>query len=142
MTLADLIRGGRKTESVGVATAILAIPATQEEGEGQTVARIATVAVSNPGDAKTVTIQKSWPGGLRSKAAIEPAMREWESEDIEPDRLWGRVAIQEPGGGTVEVDTPSGWTLTDWQAYAAPRPWVRRECDRRASQGSGTGQPG
>jgi hypothetical protein len=45
-------------------------------------------------------------------------MREWESVDIEPDRLWGRVAITEPGVRTVEVDTPSGWTLTDWQAYA------------------------
>ena len=37
---------------------------------------------------------------------------------MEPDRLWGRVAIREPGGGTVEVDTPSGWTMTDWSAYA------------------------
>ena len=35
-----------------------------------------------------------------------------------PDALWWRVAILEPGGRTVEVDTPSGWTLVDWQAYA------------------------
>ena len=33
--------------------------------------------------------------------------------------LWWRVVITEPGGGSVEVDTPSGWTLADWQAYAA-----------------------
>ena len=32
--------------------------------------------------------------------------------------LWWRVSITEPGGRTVEVDTPSGYTLTDWQAYA------------------------
>jgi hypothetical protein len=31
---------------------------------------------------------------------------------------YGRVAVREPGGQTVEVDTPSGWTLMDWQAYA------------------------
>ena len=35
-----------------------------------------------------------------------------------PAPLWGRVAILEPGGRTVEVDTPSGWTLVEWQAYA------------------------
>jgi len=37
-----------------------------------------------------------------------------------PDQaaLWWRVAILLPGGRTVEVDTPSGWTLADWQAYA------------------------
>jgi hypothetical protein len=28
------------------------------------------------------------------------------------------VAILEPGGRTIEVDTPSGYTLADWQAYA------------------------
>ncbi|MGH8584657.1 MAG: hypothetical protein ACREWE_00180 [Gammaproteobacteria bacterium] len=33
-------------------------------------------------------------------------------------RLWWRVSILEPGGRTVEVDTPSGWTLAEWQAYA------------------------
>ena len=32
--------------------------------------------------------------------------------------LWWRVAIREPDGQTIEVDTPSGWTLPDWQAYA------------------------
>jgi hypothetical protein len=30
----------------------------------------------------------------------------------------GRVAITEPGGRTIEVDTSSGWNLADWQAYA------------------------
>ena len=32
--------------------------------------------------------------------------------------LWWRVAVLEPCARTVEVDTPSGWTLADWQAYA------------------------
>jgi hypothetical protein len=35
-----------------------------------------------------------------------------------PDPLWWRVSILKPGGRTIEVDTPSGWTLADWQAYA------------------------
>jgi hypothetical protein len=35
---------------------------------------------------------------------------------LDPCALWGRVAITEPGGRMVEVDTPSGWTLADWQA--------------------------
>lgn len=42
----------------------------------------------------------------------------WEREDAEPNPLWWRVAIQEPGGRTIEVDTPSGYTLADSQAYA------------------------
>ena len=32
--------------------------------------------------------------------------------------LWWRVAITEPGARTVEIATPSGWTLADWRAYA------------------------
>jgi hypothetical protein len=39
-------------------------------------------------------------------------------EHIEDDPSWWRVAILEPGARTVEVDTPSGYTLADWQAYA------------------------
>ena len=34
------------------------------------------------------------------------------------DPLCWRVSLTEPGGRTVEVDTPSGYTLRDWQAYA------------------------
>ncbi|MGH8584785.1 MAG: hypothetical protein ACREWE_00870 [Gammaproteobacteria bacterium] len=34
-------------------------------------------------------------------------------------RLWWRVAITEPGGRVVEVDTPSGQTLAEAEAYAA-----------------------
>lgn len=61
-----------------------------------------------------------------------------EIETSDPARLWWRVAITEPGGRTVEVDIPSGYTLADWQAYAEPgfsslghrpilmRPWRAR----------------
>ncbi|MGH8570440.1 MAG: hypothetical protein ACREXU_21155 [Gammaproteobacteria bacterium] len=37
-----------------------------------------------------------------------------------PDQavLWWRIAITEPGGRTFEVDSPSGFTLPEWQAYA------------------------
>ena len=45
MTLSNLIR---KRDTVGIATAIPAISATQPKGEAATVARIATVAVANP----------------------------------------------------------------------------------------------
>ena len=32
--------------------------------------------------------------------------------------LWWRIAITEPSGQTIEVDTPSGWTLGEWATYA------------------------
>jgi hypothetical protein len=45
------------------------------------------------------------------------------TESLEPGAvlaalLW-RVSITEPGGRVVEVDSPSGWTLREWAAYAA-----------------------
>jgi hypothetical protein len=33
-----------------------------------------------------------------------------EGQDAEADRLWWRVPSRNPVAGTVEVDTPSGWT--------------------------------
>jgi hypothetical protein len=42
-------------------------------------------------------------------------VKEWGREAAP---FWWRVAIQEPGGRTIEVDAPSGCTLADWQAYA------------------------
>jgi hypothetical protein len=43
-----------------------------------------------------------------------------EGTSARPDdvALWWRVAILEPGGRTVETDTPSGWNLGEWAAYA------------------------
>jgi hypothetical protein len=52
MMLAALIRG--KSKAAEVATAIPAIPATHEGVDGRTVVRIATVAVANPTEQKTV----------------------------------------------------------------------------------------
>ena len=51
MSLADLIRP--KNAPTGLATAIPAIPATDGQGTGRTVARIATVAVANPRSEKS-----------------------------------------------------------------------------------------
>ncbi|MFN2525455.1 MAG: hypothetical protein ABR505_04225, partial [Actinomycetota bacterium] len=52
-----------------------------------------------------------------------------------PGALWWRVSILEPSGRTVEVDTPSGWTLPDWQTYAerqgAARKVLLRHIQRR-----------
>ena len=54
-----------------------------------------------------------------------------------------RIAILEPGGRTVEVDTPSGYTLADWQAYAER--YHANGCAVTAVlpllQASGTGRP-
>ncbi|MGH8591008.1 MAG: hypothetical protein ACREXX_17275 [Gammaproteobacteria bacterium] len=47
---------------------------------------------------------------------MSPAVANPGSAKSEP--LCWRIAITEPGGRTVEVDTPSGWTLAEWQAYA------------------------
>ncbi len=93
MSLADLIHG--KNQSVGFATATLATVATDKGSEAGSVARVATVAVAKSESAKTE---------LPTKA--------------DPAPLWWRVAITEPSGKVVEVDTPSGCTLADWQAYA------------------------
>jgi hypothetical protein len=50
VSLADLIHGRRKTEAVEFASAI---PAIQEGGEEETIARIATIALANPASLKT-----------------------------------------------------------------------------------------
>ena len=59
MTLSNLIR---KRDTVGIATAIPAISATQPKGEAATVARIATVAVANPKGEKTAPPAKVGAG--------------------------------------------------------------------------------
>lgn len=50
----------RKRETRNAATAIPAIPATQPKEEAGAVARIATVAVANPTEAKTANAATSW----------------------------------------------------------------------------------
>jgi len=59
MTLSALIR---KRDTGNLATAIPAISATQPKGEAATVARIATVAVANPEERKTVPPAKVGAG--------------------------------------------------------------------------------
>jgi len=61
----------RKAREERLATAIPAIAATQPKGQAATVARIATVAVANPTDAKTVDGVTSW-GWLMHFADREP----------------------------------------------------------------------
>jgi hypothetical protein len=54
------------------------------------------------------------PDKLKAKL---PTFEEWLGQ-LDDIALWWRMAIMEPGGRTVEVDTPSGCTFADWQAYA------------------------
>jgi hypothetical protein len=54
--------------------------------------------------------------GLSPKLAARLSVEDL--KDIAAAVLWWRVSITEPGGRVVEVDTPSGYTLADWQAYA------------------------
>jgi len=68
LTLSALIR---KRDTGNIATAIPAISATQPKGEAATVARIATVAVANPTEAKTANAVTSW-GWLLHFADREP----------------------------------------------------------------------
>ena len=51
--------------------------------------------------------------GIPHKPGILAALAD--SNDV---ALWWRVVILEPGGRTLELDTPSGLDLADWQAYA------------------------
>ena len=53
-----------------------------------------------------------------------------------PDRLW-HVAIREPGGRTVQVDTPRAGPSWTGKPTLSATPWVRRERGRRASQATG-----
>jgi hypothetical protein len=60
-------------------------------------------------------------GGVTEKALKKQAcytVTPVTPEKVEGDPLWWRVVLIEPGGQTIEVDAPSGWTLADWQAYA------------------------
>jgi hypothetical protein len=66
MTLAELIRK-RQSEKVATAIpAIPAIPATQPGGAVETVARIATVAVANPTEAKTAPMTAEEDEAIRA----------------------------------------------------------------------------
>lgn len=81
MTLSNLIR---KRDTVGIATAIPAISATQPKGEAATVARIATIAVANPkgeklappakvGAGETATASRWWLIHYPDRDSVEVA---------------------------------------------------------------------
>jgi tubulysin polyketide synthase-like protein len=98
-------------------------------------ARVAGVSLWADGD----TLRYRGPGEVLAK--LLPTLKSHKPAILaalaHPDSLalWRRVAILDPEGRTVEVDTPSGWTLADWQAYGAlPRSWVRRHGGPTASQ--------
>jgi hypothetical protein len=94
VTLDALIRGRRKSEPVGFANAKIANIANIPHCAPPILAKLAKLALANPRGAET------------------------EDTVGHPAVLWWRAAILDPGGRTIELDTASGWTLADWQAYA------------------------
>lgn len=56
--------------------------------------------------------------GVEAAVVRDLFVRPEHLEALKADPLWWRVGILEPGGRTIEVDTPSGWTLGEWTAYA------------------------
>ena len=84
MTLSALIR---KRDTRNLATAIPAISATQPKTEAATVARIATVAVANPLEAKADPIQLS--------GADESTVRRWLAYIAETDPVLIAVCLNQ-----------------------------------------------
>jgi hypothetical protein len=102
VTLADLIRGRRKTETVEFASAIPAIPAIQERGEEATIARIATIALANPGSLKTEGPSAyPDPAPLASLPPAAEARRQKALALLARDG--GRYAVTVDGSGTDPV---------------------------------------
>jgi hypothetical protein len=64
--------------------------------------------------------QLGWTAGTSGTAeTIKGEAESTEPAGRQPAALWWRVSVLEPGGRSVEVDTPSGWTMGKWAAYAA-----------------------
>ena len=66
-------------------------------------------ALATPDD----TCELLMPRDRHAPFAVLRWSRRWEGQDAEPDLLWGRVAITEPGGRTAAVDTPSDYNLPE-----------------------------
>lgn len=107
MTLSSLIR---KRETVGIATAIPAISATQTKGAAATVARIATVAVANPNEEKTAPPAKVGAGDTAT------ASRWWlihypDRDPVEvaccPDATHADILERHPDAVAAEPFTPT-----------------------------------
>ena len=98
----------RKRDTGGIATAIPAISATQPKGESATVARIATVAVANPPEAKAVTPDPATEARRQRVLAMladNPALRLAVVCDGAGDPVPVAVAIR--GKGSVEILIPA-----------------------------------
>ncbi|TXG97382.1 MAG: hypothetical protein E6R09_12840 [Rhodocyclaceae bacterium] len=102
MTLSSLIR---KNEIREPATAIPAIPATQEHETAGTVARIATVAVANPKEEKTAPLLASEESAIRTwlalidetnPATIAEVMDRCQRDTGARDYFTGRAAAELP----------------------------------------------
>ena len=105
MTLSSLIR---KRDTGGIATAIPAISATQPKGEAATVARIATVAVANPPEAKADTPDPATEARRQRVLAMladNPALRLAVVCDGAGDPVPVAVAIRDKG--SVEILIPA-----------------------------------
>ncbi len=107
MSLADLIR---KRPSVGVATAIPAISATDEQGSAGTVARIATVAVARLRDDETDTLPDPAAEARRQHAlamlAQHPGTRYAVLTDTEADPEAVLLTLAIRGRATCELAIP------------------------------------
>ena len=105
MTLSSLIR---KRDTGSIATAIPAISATQPKGEAATVARIATVAVANPPEAKDDTPDPATEARRQrvlTMLADNPALRLAVVCDGAGDPVPVAVAIRDKG--SVEILIPA-----------------------------------
>ena len=105
MTLSSLIR---KRDTGGIATAIPAISATQPKGKSATVARIATVAVANPPEAKAATPDPATEARRQRVLAMladNPALRLAVVCDGAGDPVPVAVAIRDKG--SVEILIPA-----------------------------------
>ena len=105
MTLSSLIR---KRDTGSIATAIPAISATQPKGEAVTVARIATVAVANPPEAKADTPDPATEARRQRVLAMladNPALRLAVVCDGAGDPVPVAVAIRDKG--SVEILIPA-----------------------------------
>ena len=105
MTLSSLIR---KRDTGSIATAIPAISATQPKGEAATVARIATVAVANPPEAKADTPDPATEERRQrvlTMLADNPALRLAVVCDGAGDPVPVAVAIRDKG--SVEILIPA-----------------------------------
>jgi hypothetical protein len=107
VTLSNLIR---KRDTGSIATAIPAISAIQPKGEAATVARIATVAVANPKEAKTAPPPEAAGAGDTARSVwwrLHFADREPLEIACTPPATRAEVLAGRPGATEAEPFTPT-----------------------------------